>query len=456
VLFAAPSAFASWGGDFNGDKRTDVMTYSGSGNLIRVAASSASGRWEQKRWADLPDGPVWKTILAGDFTGDGRTDLAAGDLGENYTVGVSNGRSFALHPWGSLPAVGSFLTPMVGDFNGDGKDDILAPGLDAGQWWVLRSTGSAFVPENWAPWPIGFWRDEVVGDFNKDGKDDFAARTTDTGDWLVGLSTGTAFTTSVWGNWAVGDTWSDLMAGDFTGDGRTDLVARNRTTGKWVVSVSTGAAFTTSPWANVPASIWVDILTGDFDGDGRTDLAGRIQSSGRWYVQRSTGSAFVLKPWGAWGPGISWNNVVSGKGNLDKRTDVIGQHSGGNWWVGISTGRRFDSTDRTERVRPIVDFSVRGLSSAGLRLGLRCSERADVTVRVELSAASARRLHMRRLLGTGVEHFLRGGADPLTVRIAPAKLRRLAGEDFGAIIRATAVDPAANFRVKTKFVTLHG
>lgn len=456
VLLCAPSAFATWSGDFNGDKRTDVMTYSGDGSILRVAASNRNGRLDMTKWGDLPDGTPWKMIVAGDFTGDGRDDVAAETLSGAWTVGSSNGHAFSLAGWGSLPAVGTFIAEMAGDFNGDGKDDILASALDTGNWYVLRSTGSAFVAELWAPWPTGFWRDQVVGDFNDDGKDDFAARTPDTGDWLVGLSNGTAFATTVWGNWAVADTWTDYNTGDFDKNGLTDVAGRDRTTGQWVVSLSTGSSFVTGPWAPTAAAIWVDVVSGDFSGDGRTDIAGRESATGKWRLLRSTGSSFALVSFGAWPRGISFSNVVSGNENRDRRADVIGQHSSGHWWAGISTGTKFDSTDRTERVRPNLTVSVRGASLRGVRLGLRVSERADVTVRLELSSATARRLGLKRLVGTGVEHFLRSGADPLTVHFTAAARRRLAGHDVGLTIRATAVDPAANSRTALRRITLHG
>ncbi len=271
------------------------------------------------------------------------------------------------------------------------------------------------------------------------------------------MSNGTAFTTSPdWGIFPVPDTWTDFNVGDFNKDGKTDILGRNRTTGRWMVGISNGTHFVISPWANTPASIWVDVLVGDFTGDGRTDLVGRVSSTGRWQLLRSTGSSFASASFGAWARGISWSNVVAGRANLDKRMDVIGQHSGGNWWAGVSTGTRFDSTDRTERVRPVLGVTVRGLVRGGLKLGLRCSERADVTVRVELTRAAARALGMRRLLGTGVEHFMRNGADPLTVHFRSGVLRRLAGHDFGVVIRATAVDPAANSRTVILRRTLHG
>ena len=444
----------------NGDKKTDVMTYTSEGNLLRVAATSKNGRVDQKQWGDLPDGPTWKTILTGDFTGDGRTDAAAGALNGQWTVGVSNGHAFTLAPWGTLPSLGSWIAEMVGDFNGDGKDDIAASSLDTGDWYVLRSTGSSFAVEDWGDWPTGFWRDQLVGDFNGDGKDDIAAKEAlATGSWIVELSNGTAFTTSPdWGTFSILETFTDFNAADFNKDGKSDILVRNRSTGKWMVGVSDGSThFVFSGWANTPAAVWRDVLVGDFTGDGRADVVGRVQDTGRWQLLRSTGSAFVQRQYGAWQRGITWANVIAGPENKDKRMDIIGQHSGGNWWVGISTGTRFDSTDRTERERPSVGVAVRGLVPGGLKVALRVSERADVTVRVSLTPAAARRLHIaNRLLGTGVEHFLHGGADPLVVHFRSGVMRRLAGHDFGVIVRATAVDPAANSRTVGVLRTLHG
>lgn len=62
-------------------------------------------------------GPEWVDVLAGDFNGDGRTDLVA----RNSQTGVlsvarSNGDGFMFESWGSWSPV-SWLEPRVGDFN---------------------------------------------------------------------------------------------------------------------------------------------------------------------------------------------------------------------------------------------------------------------------------------------------------------------------------------------------
>ena len=63
-------------------------------------------------------------IVAGDFTGDGRTDLAVANYGDN-TVSVLLGNGD-----GTFTAAGQFVTtphatPLVADVNGDGTNDVL-------------------------------------------------------------------------------------------------------------------------------------------------------------------------------------------------------------------------------------------------------------------------------------------------------------------------------------------
>ena len=62
--------------------------------------------------------------MAGDFNGDGRTDLAVANSGANdVSVLLGNGD-------GTFAAPGQFATtphatPLVADVNGDGTDDVL-------------------------------------------------------------------------------------------------------------------------------------------------------------------------------------------------------------------------------------------------------------------------------------------------------------------------------------------
>ena len=54
-------------------------------------------------------------------------------------------------------------------------DDVASLQSATGQWWVNRSTGTAFTSTVWTTLaPTSGWAAQVAGDFTGDGKDDIA------------------------------------------------------------------------------------------------------------------------------------------------------------------------------------------------------------------------------------------------------------------------------------------
>jgi hypothetical protein len=252
MLFAGDDGFGSASGDFNGDGRDDIATFTRSaGSDVFVALSTGTSFGSKVKWHNTfaPNNTI---PLVGDFNGDGKDDIVVfnrENVGDVF-VALSNGSSFVGtgQRWHQDFAFIADV-PMVGDFNGDGKDDIAAftrgPQADV---FVALSGGASF----------GFrtkWHDffslgaevPVVGDFNGDGRDDIACFTKDPGnDVFVATSNGSSFVGQgqVWHS-SFGFGTEVVGAGDFTGDGRDDIVAFARGSAADVfVGGSTGTSFT--------------------------------------------------------------------------------------------------------------------------------------------------------------------------------------------------------------------
>jgi hypothetical protein len=148
--------------------------------------------------------------VAGDFNGDGRDDIVTftrGTTADVY-VALSTGYSFTGTgvKWHDWFAAGTEI-PAVGDFNGDGKDDIVTfTRGGTGDVYVALSTGYSFTGTGvkWHDYFAAGYETPAVGDFNGDGKDDIATFTrSTTADVYVARSTGYSFfgTGVKWHNW---------------------------------------------------------------------------------------------------------------------------------------------------------------------------------------------------------------------------------------------------------------
>ena len=248
-----PTAFSSQSGDFNGDGRDDVVTFTrGSSADVFVALSNGSRfvgtgvKWHDYFAAgnEIP--------LVGDFNGDGKDDIATFTRGSSADVFValSNGSRFVgtAVKWHDYFAAGNEV-PAVGDFNGDGKDDIATfTRGGTGDVFVALSNGSRFVGTavKWHDWFSINNEAPLIGDFNGDGKDDIATFTRGgTGDVFVALSNGSRFV-------GTGVKWHDWFSinneipgtGDFNGDGKDDVVTFTRgSAADAFVARSTGSSF---------------------------------------------------------------------------------------------------------------------------------------------------------------------------------------------------------------------
>jgi hypothetical protein len=291
-------------GDFNGDGKTDLVAFGGAGwASIPVAFSNGGGSFTVTNF-NVNDFPVWAAtpgvkVVAGDFNGDGKTDLAAfGVAGwASIPIAFSNGNgsftvtNFAVNDfpvWAATPGV----KVLAGDFNGDGRTDLVAFG--GGGWASIpiafsNGNGSFNVtnsPVNDFPaWVATPGVQVLVGDFNDDARTDLVAF--GGAGWAsipIAFSNGDGSFTVTNSNVNDFPAWATtpgvkVLIGDFNGDTRADLIAFGGvgwasipiafSNGNGSFTVTNFAANNFPAWAATPG---VKILAGDFNGDAKTDL----------------------------------------------------------------------------------------------------------------------------------------------------------------------------------------
>lgn len=271
-----------------------------------------------QRMSDLSP-TTGKVLLTGDFDGDRRSDLLAGEPAAGRWLVVrsqvdralprNNPQSFSpasewLDKWGQ----GGSKDFTAADFNGDGKEDLASWDRNAGGVQVALSDGGKFVPQQ-QPWgrfnaPEGTVK-MLSGDFNGDNKDDLLFWVPGENTAMVMLSSGNGFSTAApWlEKWQKG---SDLLAlaGDFNGDGKKDLAVLEKATG--TVRVALSNSFRFAPSKGTGDQTWIknfadgsrwQVLAGDFNGDGNDDLAAYDKADGKWEFARSAGRKFLLESW---------------------------------------------------------------------------------------------------------------------------------------------------------------
>jgi FG-GAP-like repeat/FG-GAP repeat len=291
-------------GDFGGDGRLDVAagyemfdpaTFAFTGGGVSVLLSNSDGTFRSP--VDYPAGGSVTALAAGDFSGDGRLDVAAGyGFGIGSTGGVlvllGDGDGAFQGPT-DFSAGGPVASLAMGDFNGDGRLDLAAgygSGLEltGGGVSLLLSNGDGTF-QSPADHPVGDSITAlVVGDFNGDGRLDVAAgydafdlataATTFGVSVLLGNGDG-SFRSPV--DYATAERVTALEVGDFNGDGRLDLAADYEafdlatTASLYGVSVLLGNGDGTfrSPTDFATAGPVTALAVGDFNGDGRLDLA---------------------------------------------------------------------------------------------------------------------------------------------------------------------------------------
>jgi hypothetical protein len=178
--YTSAQADTSWSvqavADFDGDGKSDVF-------WRRTDASLALWLMDGVRvkgvvsYAPIPYGYRWQIQRAGDFNGDGKADLLWRDgmTGRTFIWMLDGGPQVIDRQTGytSLQADQTWYVAGAGDFDGDGKTDVLWRNYDDSlALWLMDGTTVKDVV-SYAPVPYGWrWREQGVGDFNGDGKAD--------------------------------------------------------------------------------------------------------------------------------------------------------------------------------------------------------------------------------------------------------------------------------------------
>jgi hypothetical protein len=276
-------------GDFNGDGRLDVaaaLAGTGAeyqnGHLVAVLLGNGDGTFQPAQILDTGSGSIPTSVVAGDFNGDGKLDLAIADAGTgDISVFLGNGdgtfqpeRRFAagVHSANEFEFIGPYDTLYLkaADFDRDGTLD-LAVYDGQGKISVLLGNGDGTFRE---PSRVDTGSNPVsvaAGDFNRDGRLDLAVANSGSNDVSVLLGNGDGtFQPEV--RYAAGNSPGYVVTADFNGDGRPDLAVANSGSGDVSVLLGRGDGTFLPQERYAVGGQPKTLMVADVDGDGRPDL----------------------------------------------------------------------------------------------------------------------------------------------------------------------------------------
>ncbi len=320
--------------------------------------------------------------IKGDFNGDGRDDLAmfydyGGDnTGLFIAFNSATGLQAPVQVWSSGAGNWrwSFSKPTAGDFNGDGRSDIAVLynyGNGNSALWVFyaNTTGGFSAPVmKWWAGVNGFaWERSriVAGNFTGDSKDDIGVlydySNDDTAMFvfesssfiLLGggsipiISAPVMTWRSGAGNWR----WagSKVVAGNFGGDSRDEVAVfydyGNEESGLWVMpnSASSNLGAPVFKWrSGVGNWSWANsqVVAGDFDGNSYADVGVLYnynnEDTGIFTLNTNATGVFISAPVSRWRSGVGvwdWNRTKAVAGRFvgtDIRADIAAMYNFGN------------------------------------------------------------------------------------------------------------------------------
>ena len=264
--------------DFNNDDRLDIVVSDGETSKFGVFLGNDNGQFSLPTMYSMDTGSGSTSIVTGDFSNDGRLDVALSYYGADKIgifLGDGNGE-FTSQVTYSTGANSNPYALKVGKFNNDDRLDLAIANRNGNNIAILLGQSDGQFQSTTDPSQIGPCVTMVaIGDFNNDGKSDIATVNYDqnTASVVLGYGNG-SFSSAFVMSTDDGSNPIAIAAGDLNNDNRTDLAVTNfngNTVGIFL-GHGNGEFEPQVTYDTGDESQPIVLAIGDADNDGRLDI----------------------------------------------------------------------------------------------------------------------------------------------------------------------------------------
>lgn len=276
IFIAGNAPVAPAFADFNGDGILDAVVANSPDNDISILLGNGDGTFKPPM--NMPFSGIPGLVVTGDFNNDGKQDFAVRNgFGNPSTVDVYLGNGDGTFQPPKPSSTGDVFGNLMvaGDFNGDGKLDLAVSNRDGASPNIAILLGNGdgtFGAPIITPTGGGSTQWLATADFNKDGHLDLLTVDTTNGDVAIFLGNGNGtFQAPI----VLPSQFANTAAvGDFNNDGNLDLVVISAL-GAFVYLGNGNGTFSAPMPVNLGSpgpsgATWVAV--GDFNVDGKLDF----------------------------------------------------------------------------------------------------------------------------------------------------------------------------------------
>lgn len=312
--------------DLNGDNHPDIAFLSGytKFQVVNILLNNGSGTFTSGHTYAGGGFGDYNGLVAGNLSGNGKIDLAFGNLVGGVSVLPGNGNgtfqgNYAVQAFGSGIQVAQLTPGTKLDLVMVGQPNVLLGNGDG--TFTAEASGCSF-------------NSMAIADYTNNGKLDIAGPTTFDENPVIDVCLGNGNGTfqAAEGNSDEGVSHSLVIASDFNNDGKEDLAASDE--GGFSILLGNGNGTFQDGIATAASATGGLFSLGDFNNDGKMDIVMLTSSGVEVYLGNGNGTfaAPITSP----GPTIGYITVTDL--NKDGNKDLVIAGEGGPLYVMLGNG----------------------------------------------------------------------------------------------------------------------